>query len=92
MGKRFASGKIALGICDRCGFTYKLLQLKEESVNRNRTNLLVCPECFDEDHPQLRLGLVRSGDAQALRNPRPDTGSGGGSNWDELIWDEDNWA
>jgi hypothetical protein len=97
MGKRFASGKKALGICDRCGLTYKLLKLKPERVNLNRTNILVCPDCFDVDHPQHRLGQLRQDDPQALRNPRPDTSTGSSgaadnSAWDELVWGESEWG
>jgi hypothetical protein len=72
MPKQFASGKHALGICDRCGFTYKLLSLKKETVNRHERDLLVCRECWDPDHPQNDLGRLRVDDPQALRNPRPD--------------------
>jgi len=69
----FSTGKRALGICDRCGFTYYLRELKEEIVNQHRTDLLVCPECFDTDHPQLQLGRYDFSDPQALRNPRVDS-------------------
>jgi hypothetical protein len=70
----FASGKYALGICDRCGFTYKLKQLHAQIENRVNTGWLVCPDCLDDDHPQYRLGEVDATDAEALENPRPDTG------------------
>jgi len=74
MSNRFASGKIALGNCDRCGFEYLLKKLQKEVVKGKITNLLVCPTCFDPDHPQLHLGDRPIDDPQALRNPRPDTG------------------
>lgn len=74
MAKAFASGKYALGICDRCGFTYRLKELRAQVINRVTSGLLVCQDCLDEDHPQLRLGEVDATDAQALENPRPDTG------------------
>ena len=35
-------------------------------------NILVCPECWEEDHPQLLLGMYPINDPQALQNPRPD--------------------
>jgi len=38
------------------------------------TGLMVCPDCDDEDNPQLLLGRIRFNDPEALRNPRPDTG------------------
>jgi hypothetical protein len=74
MPNAFASGKHALGSCDRCGGTFKLRQLRGQIVNRVQTGWLVCADCLDEDHPQLRLGEVDASDAEALRDPRPDTG------------------
>lgn len=76
MSRPFSSGDRALGICDRCGFTYKLHDLEEEYLNEAPTDLLVCRTCFDPDHPQLRkedLKLLLE-DPQALRDPRNDTG------------------
>lgn len=74
MGKKFASGKNALGICDRCGWTYKLKELRKEYKNLVRQNILVCEECWDSDHPQLRIGRHDFSDAEALYDPRPDSG------------------
>lgn len=68
----YASGKNAVGFCDRCGQRYKLEQLAYEITNKTRTNFRVCPECFDKDHPQLQVGLVKADDPQSLRDPRPD--------------------
>jgi hypothetical protein len=73
MGNRFASGKIAIAECDRCGQQYKLKQLKTEIIKQRKYELLVCPECFDPDQPQLMLGTFPVDDPQALRNPRRDT-------------------
>ena len=73
MGNRFASGKIAIAMCDRCGEQYKLKQLKTEIIKTKRYQALVCPECWDPDHPQLLLGMFPVDDPQALRNPRRDT-------------------
>ena len=70
----YAVGKKALGDCDRCGFTYKLKDLKYEIQDSIRNGLRVCPECFDIDHPQLKIGEVDSSDSQSLFNPRPDRG------------------
>ena len=74
MANRFATGKLALGICDRCGLTYYLKELRKEIVKGKINNLRVCPSCFDPDHPQLHLGELPVDDPQALRDPRPDTG------------------
>lgn len=73
MGNRFALGKKAIAECDRCGQQFKLKKLKEEIIKTKRYQLLVCPECWDPDHPQLQLGMYPVDDPQALRNPRKDT-------------------
>jgi hypothetical protein len=72
MSNRFASGKKAIAECDRCGQRFKLRQLRTEIVKTKEYNLLVCPECWDPDHPQLQLGMYPVSDPQGLRNPRPD--------------------
>lgn len=73
MAGSFSSGKHAFGFCDVCGFRYKLSLLKNTIVNEKRTGIKACPECYDKDHPQLRIGRIRVEDPQALRDPRPDT-------------------
>ena len=73
MGNRFASGKIAIAECDRCGQQYQLKALKTEIIKQRKYQLLVCPECWDPDQPQLMLGTFPVDDPQALRNPRKDT-------------------
>lgn len=72
MGNRFASGKNAIAECDRCGFRFKLTQLRKEIIKTKVYNLLVCPGCWDPDQPQLQLGMYPVDDPQGLRNPRPD--------------------
>ena len=72
MGNRFASGKNAIAECDRCGQRYKLKMLKREVIKTKNYDLLVCPECWDPDQPQLQLGMYPVDDQQGLRNPRPD--------------------
>lgn len=73
MSNRFASSQKAAGICDVCGFRYPLRSLRTTYVKGRKTNVLSCPECWDPDHPQLRLGEFPVDDPQALRNPRPDS-------------------
>ena len=70
----YAQGKKALGQCDRCGFSYKLNNLKYEIVDSKRNGLRVCNECFDVDQPQLKLGDIDTSDNESLYNPRVDTG------------------
>jgi hypothetical protein len=69
---RFASGKIAISQCDRCGQRFKLKTLKTEIIKTKKYELMVCPACWDPDQPQLQLGMYPVDDPQALRNPRPD--------------------
>jgi hypothetical protein len=73
MANRFASGRIAIAMCDRCGQQFKLKQLRTEIVKQRKYELLVCSECFDPDQPQLMLGTFPVDEPQALRNPRRDT-------------------
>lgn len=90
MANRFSSGKNSIASCDRCGFRFKLRDLRELVIKTKKVNLLVCTSCWDPDHPQLQLGMYPVSDPQALRNPRPDNsyyvsgiqadgGPGGGS-------------
>ena len=72
MGNRFASGKNAIAQCDRCDGRYMLKVLRREIIKGRNYDLLVCPECWDPDHPQLHLGEFPVDDPQGLRNPRPD--------------------
>ena len=73
MPNPYASGKRAIAECDRCGFRYKLKQLKKLTIKTKSTNILVCPSCWEPDQPQLQIGMYPVDDPQALRNPRPDT-------------------
>jgi len=72
MGNRFTAGKKAISECDRCGFRFKLKDLKELVIKTKNVNILVCHQCWEMDHPQLQLGMYPVDDPQALRNPRPD--------------------
>ena len=62
----YARGKYALGICDRCGFQTKYLDLQKEW-----TGFKVCSECFEPKHPQLTppKNII---DPEALFEPRPE--------------------
>lgn len=72
MPSKFASGKHAIAQCDRCNFRFKLKQLRNLVIKTKNVNILVCPECWEPDQPQLSLGLYPVNDPQAVRNPRPD--------------------
>ena len=72
MPNQFASGKYAIAQCDRCNFRFKLKQLKSLVIKTKNVNILVCPECWEPDQPQLQLGMYPIADPQAVRDPRPD--------------------
>ena len=55
MPNRFASGKKAIAECDRCGFRYKLKELRQLVIKTKNVNILVCPTCWEPDQPQLQL-------------------------------------
>ena len=61
----YASAKYARAICDRCGFEYKLVKLREEW-----NGLKTCPSCYEPKHPQLEP-LPHVIDPEALYEPRP---------------------
>ena len=69
---RFASNKRAIADCDICGFQYKLRDLRDLIEKGRNTNLKACNECWNPDHPQLKLGEFPVDDPQAIRDPRPD--------------------
>ena len=72
MPSKFSSGKYSIAECDRCGFRYKLKELKKLVIKTKNINLLVCPTCWEPDQPQLQLGMYPVYDPQALMNPRRD--------------------
>lgn len=97
MASKYASGKHSIAECDRCGERYKLTQLKKLTIKTKQVSIKVCPECWEMDHPQLQLGMYPVSDAQAVREPRPDTSyavsgvgvdgyAGGGSRQIQWSW------
>ncbi len=68
----FATGKHAYGFCERCGFRCNLGDLKSEQYKGADKRNRVCPDCWDEDHPQLFVGTFKIDDPQALQRPAPD--------------------
>ena len=73
MGNRFSSGKNSIAECDRCGFRYKLKELKKLTIKTKQVQIKVCKSCWEPDQPQLQLGMYPVDDPQAVREPRPDT-------------------
>lgn len=72
MATQYSSGKNAIAECDRCGFRFKLSALKKLVIKTKQVSIKVCPECWEQDHPQLLLGMYPVNDPQAVREPRPD--------------------
>ena len=72
MSSNYSSGKNSIADCDRCGFQFKLSQLKHIYIRLNDTNIKVCHECWEPDQPQNMQGMYPVEDPQGLRNPRPD--------------------
>ena len=64
---RFASGKDAYGISDRSGFRYRLRDMRKEW-----NGFLVGKDEWEQKHPQLEV-TRHPPDAEALRDPRPDS-------------------
>lgn len=62
----YASGKFSSGLCDYCGQKYPYNVLR-----KNWKGFKVCPADYEPKEPQLEP-LRYSGDAIALRDPRPD--------------------
>ena len=82
----FAAGKLALGICDRSGLTYRLKDLVPQIKAGRDTGLKVSRSMLDQDQPQLMLGELPVDDPEALRGPRPDLNLKVARN---IVW---NWA
>lgn len=73
MPSKYSSGKHSIAECDRCGFRYKLTELRKLTIKTKQVNIKVCKSCWEPDQPQLSLGLYPVNDPQAVREPRPDT-------------------
>ena len=88
MGRRYTSGKHTIAECDRCGFRYKLKQLKPLYVRTTDTHIKVCNDCWNPDHPQNMQGMYPVDDPQAVRDPRPDNSLGvtGGQSSRGIQW------
>lgn len=72
MASKYSSGKHAIAECDRCGFRYKLKELRKLTIKTKQVSIKVCNSCWEPDQPQLSLGLYPVNDPQAVREPRPD--------------------
>ena len=57
MAHKYSSGKHAIAECDRCGFRFKLTELRFETVKTKPFKIKVCKQCWNPDQPQLQLGM-----------------------------------
>jgi len=73
MAIKYASAKNSIAECDRCSFRYPLKVLRKLTIKTKQVSIKVCPTCWEEDHPQLQIGMYPVFDPQAVREPRPDT-------------------
>ena len=64
----FAKGRLAWGLCQRCGLRYFLRELVLDGYY---PNIRVCSDCYDAPQPQERLAVVS--DPVALWKPAVDT-------------------
>jgi hypothetical protein len=72
MPSKYASGKHSIAECDRCGFRFKLKELRKLTIKTKLVSIKVCQSCWEPDQPQLQLGMYPVNDPQAVREPRPD--------------------
>ena len=72
MPSKYASGKHSIAECDRCGFRYKLKELRKLTIKTKQVSIKVCQSCWEPDQPQLQLGMYPVNDPQAVREPRKD--------------------
>jgi hypothetical protein len=72
MPSKYSSGKYSIAECDRCGFRYKLKELRKLTIKTKQVSIKVCNNCWEPDQPQLQLGMYPVNDPQAVREPRPD--------------------
>lgn len=63
---KYALGRLALAVCDRCGLQFGYHDLKHEW-----TNLRVCEKCWEPKHPQEEPRNPPA-DAESLYSPRPE--------------------
>jgi hypothetical protein len=52
MPSKYSSGKNSISECDRCGFRYKLKELRRLIIKTKNVNILVCGNCWEPDQPQ----------------------------------------
>jgi len=64
----YAKGRLAWGLCQRCGLRYYLRELVMDGYY---PNIRVCTGCYDPPQPQERLAVVS--DPVALWKPAVDT-------------------
>lgn len=61
------------GTCDRCGWRWPLDQLRPESIRGMKQDNKICPDCWDQDHPQNFLNQRSVVDKMVVEDARPDS-------------------
>jgi len=74
-----ATRRSVYGLCDTCGFRYKLSQLKKNSYG-----LMVCPSDYDnnydmKNHPQNKAPVIE--EKNFIRDIRPDPNTDRNGAW-----------
>ena len=67
-----AAGKHSFGFCDRSGLRFPIRDLVPQVENQRPNGLMVGKTEVDIDHPQWRIGEVKTAEDVSLENPRPD--------------------
>jgi hypothetical protein len=70
-GSRETPEHLVWAICPRCGFRYRLNEMRVEIYDQRPTGRRVCPECRDEDDPHLGMARVDLTDTGLVRNNLP---------------------
>lgn len=77
-----ATNKDVFGLCDSCGFRYKLSQLKKNSYG-----LMICPTDWDgrydlKSHPQNKS--ARIDERYMIKDTRPDPNTDRNGSWNAV--------
>ena len=61
-----------LAVCDRCQVVVSYYSLRRELFDGHDQGIKVCPDCWDMDHPQLRVKYIFMKGQTVLDDPRTD--------------------
>lgn len=83
-----AGRKNVFGICDVCGYRYRLNQLRKNSYGS-----MVCPTDYDgqydlKNHPQNKTPNIE--ERYYIKNARPENDGGRNANWESVTTQWEN--